>query len=286
MHVTKTFRMAAIVIAVHAQFLILGSAQATAVLNIVDDQFCLDAQSIWGIDYMSPFPPEKPVGTVEADRFTGSLLSNASVSHVIGNNTNVAGSTTRISSHIRESDFTVHLQSNVELGSGLSRSAWNLHFDIMGAGAVFSVSDEFSACTLSDYNDIDLLDITSGLLYGDLSFHSTVSLLDGHSYILSAESVQAGPRTGASLLEVRFDDVHLHVPEPGTVALLLSGLFTLGFRRTTQAKKSPQKRACKTEDGSPYYLLAISSNCLAGMTWPLRAASAALRPKATLIRVE
>ncbi|MBT3048075.1 MAG: hypothetical protein KUF80_13925, partial [Candidatus Thiodiazotropha sp. (ex Codakia orbicularis)] len=66
--------------------------------------------------------------------------------------------------------------------------------------------------------------------------------------------------------------------------MVISLSVPIGFGRNDgyglghRDKKSLPKQALKTEAGSPY-LLAISSSFLAGITWPSRAASLALRPK-------
>ncbi len=212
-------------------FVFAGFANATAIMDIVWEEYDLNVSAIWGQNTEYP-PTGHVIGSANSDSRTGSLIADGSVS--IQATSNNAWIHADAEAYLWADTFEVITQVNLDddvLGGGMGDSGsavseWSVLFDLLGDDATLDVGGVMLDASLYRTNRVylsDLTDMTSNLYTASTS---NIGLLAGHRYALTQISGQQySGLDDTNPTAVMFHNVRALVPEPSTLLITGAGLF-------------------------------------------------------------
>ena len=236
----KVYEFALIGIIGLSEAILPGRADATAIMNILYDQFELDAYTIWGVNNEGPPPEGIDIGTVEAKSLSGSVFSGNALISRVGTHTNMTWAGSSLYSFRGNEWMGVILGTIFDFdpagsgpGFGFARAEWNLVFNIEGDGAHFGGSSgtPYGICELSLY-DLTTWDLYQGYI-------ADVELTSGHTYRLSAIVLQNKPFDEGVDIGIGFGGAVARVSESSALGLLSACLLGLGFARRRRGPVFP-----------------------------------------------
>ncbi len=219
--------------AISACFCFAGPADATAIMDIVWEEYNLNVSAIWGPNTEYP-PTGHIIGTANLVTKTGSLLADGSVSvQAASNNAPFVradadiymwADTFEVVTQVDLFDDISGAPGNFDHGSAVSE--WSVLFDILGDNASFDVGGRMLDASPFRTNRVylsDLTDMTSNLY---AAATSNIVLLAGHRYALTQISGQQySGLDDVNPTSVTYHNVKVHVPEAGTFLITGAGLF-------------------------------------------------------------
>ena len=221
-----------VLVVMSAFFCFAGFANATAIMDIVWDEYNLNASAIWGPNTEYP-PTGHVIGSANSVTKTGSLIADGPVSVYVASNNALVYAEAEVDFFgadffgvETEASLNDDIPGSSATETGYVTSVWSVLFDILGDDATLEVEgwmlDYYPYYTNRVYLS-DLTNMTSNLY---TRYTSGIGLLAGHRYTLTQISGQHNHgMEDLNPTQTIFHNVRVHVPEPSTLLITGAGLF-------------------------------------------------------------